>query len=192
MNIVTKSGTNEMHGSLYATESNWRLDSLSPNQKTFEGLTGVPTLNDAFLGGTVGGPIAKDRFFFFVGVDAEILNQTKVFAAGQLTPTPAGVETLSHCFPDSASVQALLSYGPYSVKAGNPTPLGAVKPLDFPGCGPVASAGIQRSLSADVRQNNFMIKLDYQTAKNHFSGRYLYARKLSSNSDGARGCRVPG
>lgn len=191
VNIVTKSGTNETHGSLYATESNSRLDALSSNQKTFEGLTSVPALNDAFLGGTVGGPIAKDRFFFFAGVDAEILNQTKVFAAGQLTPTPAGVETLDHCFPDSASVQALLSYGPYAVKYGNPTTLGAVKFLDFPSCGFVASAGIQRALSADFRQNNFVIKLDYQTAKNHFSGRYLYARKLSANSDGAPAAGYP-
>ena len=185
VNIITKSGTNDLHGSLYATESNWRFNSLSANQKSFEGLTGVPAFNDAFLGGTLGGPIAKDKLFFFAGVNSETLNQTEVFAAGQLTPTPAGLETLSSCFPDSASVQALRSYGPYSVKAGTPTPVGVVIPMDIPGCGAVATAGIQRSLLADARQDNFIIKFDYQTPKNHFSGRYLYARRLSSNSDGA-------
>jgi len=66
VNIITKSGTNNLHGSLYATESNWRFNSLSPNQKNFEGLTGVPAFNDAFLGGTVGGPIAKDKLFFLL------------------------------------------------------------------------------------------------------------------------------
>ncbi|HMD42244.1 MAG TPA: carboxypeptidase regulatory-like domain-containing protein [Candidatus Acidoferrum sp.] len=185
VNIITKSGTNNLHGSLYATESNWRFNSLSPNQKNFEGLTGVPAFNDAFLGGTVGGPIAKDKLFFFAGVNSEILNQTQVFATAQLTPTPSGLETLGGCFPDSTSVQALLSYGPYSVKAGNPTPLGVAIPMNIPGCGTVVTAGIQRSLPADARQNNFVIKFDYQTPKNHFSGRYLYARRLSSNSDGA-------
>ena len=125
-------------------------------------------------------------------MNSEILNQTKVFAAGQSTPTPAGLETLSECFPDSASVQALRSYGPYSVKAGNPTPLGAITPIDIPGCGTVDTAGIQRSLPADARQNNFIVKFDYQTPKNHFSGRYLYARRLSSNSDGERCRGVPG
>ena len=69
VNIVTKSGTNDMHGSLYATESNWRFNSLSANQKNFEGLTRVPAFNDAFLGGTIGGPIAKDKLFFFAGVN---------------------------------------------------------------------------------------------------------------------------
>jgi hypothetical protein len=185
VNIVTKSGTNELHGSLYATESNWRFNSLSANQKVFERLTGVPAFNDAFVGGTVGGPIARDKLFFFVGVDAESLNQTKVFAAGQLTPTPLGLETLSDCFPASTSVEALRSYGPYSVKAGNPTPLGVVIPMNIPGCGTVDTAGIQRSLPADARQNNFIIKFDYQTQKNHFLGTYLYSRRLSSNSDGA-------
>jgi hypothetical protein len=185
VNIVTKSGTNDLHGRLYATESNWRFNSLSPNQKVFEGLTGVPAFNDAFLGGTVGGPIARDKLFFFLGVDSESLNQTKVFATGQLTPTPSGLKTLSDCFPGSTSVQALLSYGPYSVKAGNPRPLGAVTSMNVPGCGTVATAGIQRLLPTDARQNNFITKFDYQTPKNHFSGRYLYARNLSSNSDGA-------
>ena len=185
VNIITKSGTNDMHASLYATESNWRFNSLSANQKIFEGLTGVPEFNDAFLGGTVGGPIVKDRLFFFAGVNSEILNQTEVFTAAQLTPTPSGLETLSDCFPGSASVQALRSYGPYSVKAGNPRPLGMVTLIEVPGCGAVATAGIQRSLPTNGRQNNFIIKFDYQTPKNHFSGRYLYARRLSSNSDGA-------
>jgi Carboxypeptidase regulatory-like domain len=185
VNIITKSGTNDLHGSLYATESNWRFNSLSANQKVFEGLTRVPEFNDAFLGGTVGGPIAKDKLFFFVGVNSEILNQTEVFAAAQLRPTSSGLETLNDCFPDSASVQALRSYGPYSVKAGNPRPLGVVTLIEVPGCGAVAAAGIQRSLPTDARQNNFIIKFDYQTPKNHFSGRYLYARRLSSNSDGA-------
>ncbi len=151
----------------------------------FEGLTGVPAFNDAFLGGTVGGPIVRDKLFFFAGVDSEILDQTKIFATGQMTPTPAGLETLSACFPASTSVQALLSYGPYSVKAGNPEPLGAITPINIPGCGSVDTAGIQRSLPADGRQHNFIIKFDYQTPKNHFSGTYLYSRKLSSNSDGA-------
>jgi len=184
VNIITKSGTNDLHGSLYGTESNWRLNSLSSNQKAFEGLTQVPVFNDAFVGGTVGAPIIRDKLFIFAGVNSEITNRTEVFAAGQSTPTPAGVEKLSDCFPNNTSVQALRSYGPYSVKAGNPSPLGEVKLVDIPGCGGVSMAGIQRALPADSRLNDFLIKLDYQTPKNHFSGRYIYARSLLSNSDG--------
>ena len=185
VNIVTKSGTNDLHGSLYATESNWRLNSLSANQKTFEGLIQVPAFNEAFVGGTAGGPIARDKFFIFAGANSQIINRTEVFAAGQSTPTPEGVEQLSDCFPNNASVQALRSFGPYSVKAGKPSPLGAVTLVDIPGCGGVPVAGIQRALPADSRQYDFVVKLDYQTSKNHFSGRYIYARSLFSNSEGS-------
>lgn len=64
VNILTKSGTNSLHGSLYATEGNWRLNALSSNQKAFEGLTQVPAFNDAFLGATIGGAAIKDKLFF--------------------------------------------------------------------------------------------------------------------------------
>ncbi len=184
VNIVTKSGSNDLHGSLYGTESNWRLNSLSPNQKAFEGLTQVPVFNDAFVGGTAGGPILRDKLFMFGGVNSELINRTEVFASGQSTPTLAGVEKLSDCFPNNTSVQALRSYGPYSVKAGNPSPLGVVALVNIPGCGDVPLAGIQRALPADSRLNDFIIKLDYQTSKNRFSGRYIYARSLLSNGDG--------
>ena len=118
INIVTKSGTNDLHGSL-RHRVELETESLTPNQKAFEGLTQVPVFNDAFVGGTVGGPILRDKLFIFGGVNSEFINRTEVFAAGQLTP-PAGVEKLSDCFPNNTSAQTLRSYGPYSVKAGNP------------------------------------------------------------------------
>ena len=184
VNILTKSGTNNLHGSLYATEGNWRFNALSPNQKTFEGLTQVPVFNDAFFGATIGGAAIKDKLFFFGGVNAELTNQAGVFSTGELTPTPAGVATLAQCLPDSNSVKALESYGPYSVKAGNPTPQGPVVPMDIANCPGVDMAGIQRILPADFRQHDFVVKLDYKTAQNYFYGRYIFGRNNLYNGDG--------
>ena len=173
VNILTKSGTNSVHGSLYATEGNWRLNALSSNQKAFEGLTQVPAFNDAFLGATIGGAAIKDKLFFFGGVNAELTNRVGVFSTGQLTPTPAGVATLAQCLPDSNSVKALEASGPYAVKAGNPTPQGPIVPMDIANCLGVDMAGIQRILPADFRQHDFVVKLDYKTAQNYFYGRYI-------------------
>jgi Carboxypeptidase regulatory-like domain len=64
VNIVTKSGTNTVHGSVYGSESNAALDSLSNIQKQFEGLTKVPWFNDEFVGGTIGGPLWVNHVFF--------------------------------------------------------------------------------------------------------------------------------
>jgi carboxypeptidase family protein len=191
VNILTKSGSNSLHGSFYGTEGNWRFNALSTNQKEFEGLTQVPAFNDAFVGGTLGGAVVKNKLFFFGGVNSEIINQAGVFGTGQLTPTTAGIERLAECFPASTAIKALESFGPYAVKAGNPVPQGPVTRADFRNCTGVDLAGIQRTLPADSRQYNFVGKLDYQTQKNYFYGRYIYGKQKFSNSGGNASAGYP-
>jgi len=63
INVVTKSGTNEFHGSLYDFHRNARLNAtdfvLNEAKQPKQGLV----YND--FGYTIGGPIAKDKAFFF-------------------------------------------------------------------------------------------------------------------------------
>src|SRR6202050_4329191 len=59
INVVTKSGTNELHGNLFEFVRNPDLDSknfFSPDRGAFD---------QNQFGGTVGGPIRKDKIFFF-------------------------------------------------------------------------------------------------------------------------------
>jgi Carboxypeptidase regulatory-like domain len=60
VNVVTKSGTNQFHGDAYEFFRNGDL-----NGKGFFD-TSVPNLNQNQFGGTVGGPILRDKVFFFV------------------------------------------------------------------------------------------------------------------------------
>jgi Carboxypeptidase regulatory-like domain len=198
VNIITKSGTNEIHGSGYITDNNQRFDTLTNTQKAFEGLTTVPTFNDLFAGATIGGPIIKDKLFFFGGDDAEIINSSSVFGTGLLTPTPAGIATLATCFPGSAGVAALETYGPWAIKGGNPVQQGSPTTLQISDCTgtsnpvDVEENGIQRTLPTDSRQYNFVVKLDYQTEKNHFYGRYLYSNTNFLNNDPGSGGAAAG
>src|SRR6266853_6202257 len=103
VNIITKSGTNNVHGSVYGTESNSALNALSNVQKQstasgFEGLKKPARFNDEFTGGTLGGPLWRDHVFFFGGFDNQIVSQQQVYATGQLTPTPNGIATMLTCF----------------------------------------------------------------------------------------------
>jgi outer membrane receptor protein involved in Fe transport len=63
VNVVTKSGTNSIHGSFYEF---FRNDVLNAHPFTF---TSFPTPKPGFkqnqFGGTLGGPIRKDKTFFF-------------------------------------------------------------------------------------------------------------------------------
>jgi len=68
VNLLTKSGTNEFHGGLYEFLRN---DKLNAND-FFSNKTGVPRpkFRQNQFGGSVGGPIKKDRTFFFGDIEA--------------------------------------------------------------------------------------------------------------------------
>ncbi len=63
VNAVTRSGTNSLHGSVYEFLRNSALDST-----TFPATTKQPFQKNQF-GGTLGGPIKKDKMFFFVNYE---------------------------------------------------------------------------------------------------------------------------
>ena len=64
INAVTKSGTNELHGSLYYI---WRdTDLVGQRYNRASGLyTDIPAFKEDTKGFTLGGPIIKDKLFFF-------------------------------------------------------------------------------------------------------------------------------
>jgi outer membrane receptor protein involved in Fe transport len=77
-NAVTKSGTNALHGSGYLYDRNNTLGARNPlgTISTFNQAAGTVTLGPFkpvdrryIFGGTVGGPIKKDKIFFFFNYD---------------------------------------------------------------------------------------------------------------------------
>ena len=61
VNVVTKSGTNDFHGSVYEF---FRNDVLNAHGFSFQPTPKPPFKQNQF-GGTIGGPIIKDKIFFF-------------------------------------------------------------------------------------------------------------------------------
>ena len=62
--LVTQSGTNQLHGSAYAYLENENLDA-NPWGNNYAGIAKQP-FNQTTFGGTLGGPIKRDKLFFFV------------------------------------------------------------------------------------------------------------------------------
>jgi hypothetical protein len=62
--VVTKSGGNALHGNMYEYFRNTALNANDPNLKAVT--LGRPVLRRNVYGATVGGPIRKDRAFFFL------------------------------------------------------------------------------------------------------------------------------
>ena len=69
VNVITKSGTNQLHGNLFEFFRNKALNSRSFGQ------TDKGKFNQNQFGGTLGGPIKKDRTFFFTSYEARRIRQ---------------------------------------------------------------------------------------------------------------------
>src|SRR6266481_749818 len=62
--VTTKSGTNQVHGSLYDYLRNDALNANDANLK--QAAVGRPVLRRHMYGATLGGPIRKERAFYFL------------------------------------------------------------------------------------------------------------------------------
>ncbi|HEY2497088.1 MAG TPA: carboxypeptidase regulatory-like domain-containing protein [Candidatus Angelobacter sp.] len=191
VNLITKSGTNDWHGSIYENENNRYLNSMTSTQKA-NNLTQPPRSNDEFGGFTIGGPLVKNRAFLFGGFDQEILTASTLYSTGLLTPTPAGLATLAGCFPTGPSanaVSALTRFGPYGVTAGNPTPgnitnTDITDPTGATTCPGVQIGTVSRVLPTPFHGFNFVTKEDITLGgSDSLSARYIFNRGNFFNTD---------
>jgi len=73
VNIITKSGTNEMHGTLHY----FGKDAALSSDATHANLRLQPDFRQHQFGMTLGGPIVKDKFFYFVAYDQQVYSDVK-------------------------------------------------------------------------------------------------------------------
>lgn len=198
VNIITKSGTNKFHGSVYGTESNSWLTTLTNQQANKvwgEALKKPPHFNDEFSGVTIGGPVIKDKLFVFGGFDNEMIHSVAVDGNGALTPDATGIAQLASCYPGSTSVAALQTYGPFTI-GGGPTTLGTPTVANYPsngfagfvpndggtGCN-VELNGVQRTLPNGSHQYNWVVRTDITGSKDTVYARYIYQKLSFFNVD---------
>lgn len=81
INVVTKSGTNDLHGSLFYY---YRGEGLSSN--TSDGKP-LKDFNRNQFGATIGGPIKRDKAFFFLAVEQITANLQRANLSEQTGPT---------------------------------------------------------------------------------------------------------
>jgi outer membrane receptor protein involved in Fe transport len=84
VNIVTKSGTNQLHGSVYDYFQNNKLDARSILSRA-----GSNVLRQNQFGATLGGPIRQDKIFFFVNYEGQRRAQSPTFPALLVDNLPA-------------------------------------------------------------------------------------------------------
>lgn len=196
VNVITKSGSNAWHGSIYENENNSILNAMTGTQKN-SGLTEPPRSNDEFGGFTIGGPLVKNKAFFFGGFDQEIVSASTAFDSGSFTPTPTGLAQLAACpGVDPNALSVLSKFGPYGISAGNPTPgnittQDIVDPLSNTTVCPGVQVGtVSRVLPSPIHTFNWTTKDDFNLSNNDvLSARYLFSRNnfFNTEDNGAAG-----
>jgi hypothetical protein len=114
-NVLTKSGTNDFHGSGFMYHQNNHLNARTNLDKN-RGLTKAPFFLETQYGGTLGGPVLRDRLFFFGAYQ----RWTQRFTGSGFTlngaPTEAGRAVLQGAAGTLPQVQALLKNLPAADK----------------------------------------------------------------------------
>jgi hypothetical protein len=203
VNVVTKSGTNNIHGSGFYFLRNQALDArnyFSPTLGTF-------TRNQ--YGGTIGGPIVKDKLFFFgdyegqretQGITVGLVNvPTDAERSGDFSGTSGLVNVVQGDNEPGHMAQTLTTRLGYPVTAGEPywapgctttaacvfpgnvipqsawssAALGSLKFIPAPNAG--ASSYSAAPQNQILHDNKFATRIDYnRTANDQYSGYYFY------------------
>lgn len=191
VNVVSKSGTNEIHGDGFEFLRNGALNArnfFAPAQDT---------LKRNQFGGSVGGPIKKDKLFYFGTYQGTRLRQapqgnntfvpTKAERTGDFSDLCPGGFVGGIC-PPTNGVQLM------DPTAATPTPflnnqipanrLNAVSQfflakIPLPNGGPSNPRLVNFVGPSDKpKDDQFMIKLDYVRGKHQISGRYFFSNFL--------------
>jgi len=93
-NVIVKSGTNQFHGSIYEYMQNRNLDAVDA-LNVHAGQRTLPRFDNNRLGATIGGPIKKDKLFFFANYEYNPLGQAAQPGQTVYAPTAAGLTLLN-------------------------------------------------------------------------------------------------
>ena len=110
--VVTKTGTNNWHGTgeWYGQNRNFNaMDNLTKAAIAGKTIPGQPPFDNNRFGGTMGGPIVKDKFFVFGAYEYTTLHG-QGSATPQLAPTATGLATLKSMAADSAVSNILANF----------------------------------------------------------------------------------
>src|SRR5437868_7598788 len=178
VNAITRSGTNQIHGSAYEFLRNSALDS-----KNYFDTGKIPPFKRNQFGGAIGGPIVKDHTFFFA--DYEGIRQSLGISTLAFVPSvnarnglicsnpagdPSGACSTHQITLDPAAASYLTFYH-------SPDPNTEI------GNGDIASYTF--SGQQLVNENFFTARLDHKfSEKNSLFGTYMFDRTPYSSPDG--------
>jgi Carboxypeptidase regulatory-like domain/TonB dependent receptor/TonB-dependent Receptor Plug Domain len=225
VNYITKAGTNNFHGTAYEFWQGSIFDSLEnqeknplfgfcvPGQPASTGcvVPTVPGFVDNRFGGTVGGPIKKDKVWFFAStnIERQRFAGSPSSSAPGIVPTPTGVTQLQAAFPSSPIGLIETTIGPNAISTGNPTFTNIQNVLvtnqidpstgsaftctaaGVNGCVPIQFGEIQRFVPSPFNDYELTGRIDTRlSSKDSFFARYIYQKAYNGGVSFGNGIDV--
>src|ERR1700732_3175204 len=179
VNAITRSGTNQIHGSAYEFLRNSKLDAKNyfddPTQP-------IPSFKRNQFGGTIGGPLVKDHTFFFA--DYEGIRQSKGITTVATVPSAAARSGTLCSSPDPGSTCT------QTTVPVDPAAQAYFTFYHLPNQGAVAGSngdlGIYTFAGQQiVNENFFTTRVDHKFSQNDsLFGTYMYDKTPYSSPDG--------
>ena len=200
VNVITKSGTNDFHGTLSFLYDTMSDDAISPLQsRSAQVIAKGANLSatEYIASGTIGGPVklgfydGTNRTFFFGAYQQDRARSTA--SVNLVTPTAAGRTTLTNVFGGtSANLNAYLAATAEVVGSANPFFIGlgaagtgasdstcsaaGVPAAGNRGC--VQFGTFTRTYSSTYKEPQWQVRLDHKISDNsQLSGRFLWDRQ---------------
>jgi len=191
-NTVVKGGTNDIHGKAFGYFQNRNFNAI--DQSVIQALgTGAqnPRFDDNRFGGQAGGPIVKNKLFYFADFEYRVKGQASVAAGGLCAPTAAGYTTIQS-IPNisTTNLGILQKYAGDAPAAGNcnnvpaKDPAGkanttnsifVTNPSAAGGFTPVAAGLIPVQAPNFTNYKYLTTSMDYNfSSKDQLRGRYIY------------------
>jgi hypothetical protein len=92
-NTVVRGGTNEFHGSIYEYFQNRNMNAVD-EAFARQGIRSNPRFDQNRLGGTIGGPVIRNRMFFFGGFEYKALGEAATSPGAVFAPTSEGISRI--------------------------------------------------------------------------------------------------
>jgi hypothetical protein len=199
VNVITKAGSNGFHGSAFLFNNNEVFNARSNLDKAAK-FTDAPRRNENQFGGTLGGPIVKDKTFFFGSYQRWTDRQLGSGATISGVPTDAGRQILQTQVGSRQQVAALLKFLPAATTPLGTTALfspsvadncnptapapGVPPPPPSPGCISVPLGSLTGANSIAFNNNQWGVRVDHRFSERHqINGRY-YINDQTSVGDG--------
>ena len=192
-NTTVKSGTNHFHGSVYEYFRNRDLNAVDQTWVQ-QGLTTNPRFDANRYGGTFGGPIIKNKLFFFTNFERNPVGFISVGGGAVQAPTAAGLAAMNadpnlnatnfgifqKYVPLATTPSGCITYNG-TTNSGS-TPLGT-NPYSAPANGSCAAGSVEVGNvpiipAAWQSWTNFVQSVDYNMSdKDQIRGRFIYNKE---------------